>query len=420
MHTNDRFVESTSLILSISHAIDLIDPIFLDHHQRVTFLALAIAEAMEIPPVDQQHLFIASSLHDIGSLNLTSRLATLQFDYSPVGERHAETGYYMLSFFEPFQRAATIVRYHHHPWSTHTPEMPIESAILHLADRIDIMLREYPDPMHSLSTIRERVLREAVRIFPRELCFAFADLAKREYFWFDALSQHTEFLLRQKAQPMSLEFSMEMMLQFSAMISRVIDFRSAFTANHSRGVAVVAEQLGERLGFSKHEQALLRIAGHFHDLGKLAIPITILEKPKPLEAEEYCLVQSHTYHTYRILEPLRQLQVVNQWASLHHEKLNGTGYPFHLTKDQLPLGSRILSVADVFVALTEDRPYRRGMNKTDVTQTLRQMVHDDHLDRPIVAALEQEYEPINQQRIAEQQAEMDEFHQYNATRAANA
>ena len=92
----------------------------------------------------------------------------------------------------------------------------------------------------------------------------------------------------------------------------------------------------------------LKIAGYLHDLGKLAVPKEILEKPGKLTATEFNIVKTHAYYGYRTLETVRGLEKINNCGTLHHECLDGSGYPFHLNGDNLSIGSRIMAIADIF------------------------------------------------------------------------
>jgi HD-GYP domain-containing protein (c-di-GMP phosphodiesterase class II) len=129
------------------------------------------------------------------------------------------------------------------------------------------------------------------------------------------------------------------------------------------------------------------IAGYLHDIGKLAIDNAILEKRGKLVASEFNAIRAHTFFTYRLLSSIRGFETINRWASFHHEKLNGTGYPFHLTEESIPVGSRIMAVADVFTAITEPRPYRKGMGRDQAVSTLRSMVNIGALCGRAVASL---------------------------------
>jgi len=156
----------------------------------------------------------------------------------------------------------------------------------------------------------------------------------------------------------------------------------------------------------------MRIAGYLHDLGKLAVPAEILESPSKLGEDDFRMIKHHSFYTCRILETINELDVINKWASFHHERLEGGGYPFHYGDKELSLGSRIMSVADVFTAITEDRPYRKGMKKEEALQVLQQMVETSKLDSDIVSTLKLHYNEINSvQMIAQSQASR-EYEEY--------
>jgi HD-GYP domain-containing protein (c-di-GMP phosphodiesterase class II) len=161
-------------------------------------------------------------------------------------------------------------------------------------------------------------------------------------------------------------------------------------------VAFTAKKLGKMTGYSKNECNLLLIAGYLHDLGKLAIPNSLLEKPGSLTKSEFDLIRCHTFYTYQLLDSIGGFQTINQWASFHHEKLDGSGYPFHLTGEDIPLGSRILAVSDVFTAITEDRPYRKGMDKSEVIKVMQTMADNGSLTPEIVALLLKELDSFTQ------------------------
>ncbi|MGD9475852.1 MAG: HD-GYP domain-containing protein [Eubacteriaceae bacterium] len=152
----------------------------------------------------------------------------------------------------------------------------------------------------------------------------------------------------------------------SRLFSRVIDFRSPFTAVHSVGVAVVGSEIGKMCGLDQATCQKIKIAGYLHDLGKLAISNELLEKPAKLSDKEFAMVKAHVYETFILLDRVSGMEEINAIASLHHEKLDGSGYPFKMTAGQLNTEARILAIADIFTALTENRPYRKGMNREAV------------------------------------------------------
>src|SRR5690606_8284531 len=113
--------------------------------------------------------------------------------------------------------------------------------------------------------------------------------------------------------------NLDELIKLSEVFAYIIDFRSPFTANHSLGVAQVARKLAELAGFSENECKMMLIAGYLHDIGKLAISNEILEKPEKLETDEFNIIKSHVFYTYRTLESIKEFETINIWASLHHE-----------------------------------------------------------------------------------------------------
>jgi HD-GYP domain-containing protein (c-di-GMP phosphodiesterase class II) len=125
-------------------------------------------------------------------------------------------------------------------------------------------------------------------------------------------------------------------------------------------------------------------------------------------------MRSHVYNTYQTLESFEVLSLVSQWGSLHQERLNGTGYPFGLSADDLPLGARIMAVADVFTALTEDRPYRKGMDTTSAMTVLQTMADNGELDVGLIARVFRHYEMLNSIRQTAQREAMNEYHSFQS------
>jgi HD-GYP domain-containing protein (c-di-GMP phosphodiesterase class II) len=279
---------------------------------------------------------------------------------------------------------------------------------LHLADRVAVLIHKKQEVLYQVPAIRRRIGEETDKLFMPRVVDAFNDLAAKEYFWLDIVSPSLQTGFSQKFKQTTIGLASEDMVDFSRLFSRIIDFKSSFTATHSSGVATVAELLARRLDFTDKECRLMRIAGYLHDLGKLAVPSEILEKPSRLEAREFNVMRHHTFYTYRILETIPLLQVLNKWASFHHERLDGTGYPFHLRSKDIPRGSQVMAVADVFTAITEDRPYRPGMTRKEAVKVLDGMAQNSALSKEIVAMLKANYDEIDDARKqAQASASMD-------------
>jgi HD-GYP domain-containing protein (c-di-GMP phosphodiesterase class II) len=405
------------LVLCLSEAVDLIDPVLNGHHKRVAYIAYAIGLEMGLTSQEQDKLILAGLVHDCGALSLTERLDLLEFEHHRPNE-HAELGYYLLKEFEPLSAEAQIVRYHHARWNqgqgskSNGHEVPIGAHVVHLADRVAVLVNNQEEILGQAKRIREQIVGQSGRMFVPELVDIFSDLAAKEHFWLDATSSIIGSILARRTRLATVELSPAQLFSFAKLICQLIDFRSRFTATHSSGIAASASTLAKLVGFSERECHMMKVAGYFHDLGKLAVPTEILEKPGKLTEEEFSIIRSHTYHTYTILESIGDLDVINAWASFHHERLDGNGYPFHHKGGDLSLGSRIMAVADVLTAITEDRPYRQGMTHDEALNVLRRMAKDSALDSDIVSTLELHYDDVNSVRISKQAAAAKEYEEF--------
>ncbi|HEX3807079.1 MAG TPA: diguanylate cyclase [Gaiellaceae bacterium] len=143
----------------------------------------------------------------------------------------------------------------------------------------------------------------------------------------------------------------------AASLARAVDSRDAYTGSHSERVATTAAAIAEQLGLPPDEVELTRLAASLHDLGKLAIPEEILQKPSTLSSAEWLVIQRHPQIGFRMLESLG-VDPIADWVLHHHERWDGAGYPGGLAGEAIPLGARIIFVADAFDAMTSNRLYR--------------------------------------------------------------
>ncbi len=172
----------------------------------------------------------------------------------------------------------------------------------------------------------------------------------------------------------------------------VVDSKSPFTAGHSERVAVYTDLIAENLGFDAAHRRWLRRAALLHDIGKLAISNTILDKPSKLNDVEYAQIKTHSKLSAEILSGIPAFHNIVAVAGGHHERLDGKGYPFGLTESQINLETRIVTVADVFDALTADRPYRKAMGIDEALRIMAKEVgtaFDPTCLNALVAALDQ-------------------------------
>ena len=174
----------------------------------------------------------------------------------------------------------------------------------------------------------------------------------------------------------------------AASLAKAVDARDTYTGSHSTRVAELSAWIAHRLGVDREHIELTLLTGSLHDLGKLAIPEEILRKPGPLTDPERLVLQRHPEIGHRMLESLG-VDPVAEWVLHHHERWDGTGYPERLRGDEIPLGARIIFVADAYDAMTSDRAYRGRLTPREAIEELERC-SGTQFDPDIVAAFARE------------------------------
>lgn len=385
-------VDLTQVTLALSDALDLVGVETLQHGKRVALMALECARHLQFSPEERHRLLLAAVLHDCGvSSTELHRQIIFHFDWEE-SKGHANGGFELLRTFPPFEGVARIVRHHHDHWETLQAEgVPREAALpanlLFLVDRVDALLQQRLDKEVLLARwdIRIAVEGMAQTLFAPELVEAFLEVSKSESFWLFLEPHHLERYLQKaggEAAPVPLTFPE--LRALAQIFARIVDAKSPFTAQHSEGVARLARLLGQLRGMGTSHCDLLELAGLLHDLGKLRVPDEILHKPSPLTEGEFAQMRHHSFETYQILSRMEGLGDLPAWAAYHHEAVSGDGYPFHRRGGEVPEQARIVALADVFQALAQHRPYRRGLSLEEILLTLRRMAAEGKLDPDLV------------------------------------
>ncbi len=389
------------LILSISEGIDYVHPSVADHQLRVAYISTNIARRLGIGGNDLLDVFEAAALHDVGLLGLESRMLLLHHGNFERVRWHAQAGYELLRDLDLFARAAEIVRDHHTPWQhgegAERPgrSVPFASHIVCLADAAERAIdRNLPVLEQKEFILRQVGLLKGKQFHP-DCVEAFQEIAEPEAFWLDCVSERIYSVLLAQMDWPSLTVDGPAVERIAQAFARIVDAMSHWTATHSAAVAAVAVALARRLGFSPREQILMRAAGYLHDIGKLSVPGQILEKPGRLARHEWAIVKGHTYHTFHILTTIGGMPQIAEWAAFHHERIDGTGYPFRHAGHDLTLGSRVMAVADTFSAITAARPYREQLGLPEALDVLDDEADRGALDGDVVALLRRDAEEIH-------------------------
>jgi HD-GYP domain-containing protein (c-di-GMP phosphodiesterase class II) len=262
-------------------------------------------------------------------------------------------------------------------------EIPLYSRIALLAQVVDVF-HAGAGPQAT----REEVARRSGRWFDPRIADTFAVLARDPEFWRQLASDDLELRVlemepAQQPQPVDDDYLDDIATAFG----QIVDAKSPYTAGHSSRVASIADQLCGQLGLGAPERRWLRRGALLHDVGKLGVSNQILDKPGRLDPLEWAAVQHHALHTEQILGRISAFGVLARVAGAHHEKLDGTGYPRGLDARHIRLETRIITTADIFDALTADRPYRPAMPTAQALQVMRDSIGTS-IDGDCFAALE--------------------------------
>ena len=349
---------------------------FLHHAKRTAYIALQLASELKISKKSQEILYAASLLHDIG---MSSTMEDIHGSACMI-KQHSVKGAEILRGFTLYD-ISDIILYHHENWNGSGAmgisgnSIPLISQIIRAADLIELT---YDDSIVSYKQ-KDSIIcwfnKNTDIIFSPLIVHAFNNAVKKDIFWFDLENVYYMDIILDKISPVTgktlnlCEFQ-----SIAETFSKIVDTKSTFTAKHSINIAKLAYNVSKYLGYPEQKCTKMKIAGLLHDIGKLAIPSYILEKEGPLSKEEFSIIKYHVYYTKIILNMIGGIDDISYWASNHHEKLDGSGYPCGLTGNKLTEEARIMCVCDIYTALTEDRPYRKGMTPKHAFSVLDDMV----------------------------------------------
>lgn len=392
----------SQIIYSLAKALDLSVNGIANHHQTVALIALAIANKLNMPESERNLTFLSALVHDAGIISGEETKRVLLFeDVNPY--QHCQKGYEIFSGSIYTQEIAKILLSHHDRWEglkvsgLANNEIPLASNIIYLADRVAVLINSGNGYILNRSgEIIEKIKNKKGAFFNPLVVDAFMEASRVESFWLDLQPEIISDLINQVKPRIKIMITPDELVDLAYAFSKIIDDKSPYTYNHSNAVALVAEFLADKFGFTPAEQTLIKIAGYLHDLGKIAVPNKILDKPAKLTPEEFAVIKNHPYYSYRLLQNIPGFEQIAAWGPHHHERLDGSGYPLGLKGEQISLGAKIMAVSDMFVALTEDRPYREGMSRNECLSILTRAAELGQIDGRVVTTVEMFYTELSE------------------------
>lgn len=408
------FTNMRSLLIALARAMNLINPDMEHHHEQTAYLTFQIGYEMGLRDDDLHFAVYGSLLHDIGEVIYQEPQSVESIKQN---EREiASLGARMIRDIEGFEAIADIIEVSQNTYTEDLEAISGENCegcelsedelstcmdiaqAIHVADFVTTLIDGKTPILNQVKQINAAVQLGRGTEFSPKAVDAFLRVSGREFVWMDvALNPSFLLIFTGDIRPVSLEEAVKL----THFMSRIIDFRSSFTAMHSAGVAASARVLARLAGMNNEECQMMEIAGYLHDVGKLRVPNEILEKPGKLTEEEFNIVKEHPYYTRLILKDVDGFERIANWAGFHHEKLNGRGYPFHFDAERLDTGERIMAVADIFSAITEVRPYRAGMSREMALAVLKENVAAGGICGKIVELLEEHYDEVDAARERE-------------------
>jgi len=389
-------VDLGRVVHAINRSLDYVGVSDEAHGRRVGLIAHRIAHELGWARGRRHFALLAGMLHDCGvsSTNVHEHLI-----HDPLYDdvhAHCTRGAEILEQFAPLSAFAETVRYHHTPWFAFDTALVDREArecanLIFLADRLDVVFtnalkeRDFLAVFVDWKNLFVELDRLPAGSFAPDIREAAAAAASRDSFWLELQSEYIDsaidgtLIFDDLKQPLTTQ-ELE---NLGELISQVVDAKSPFTHYHSLRTAELTHTLAKQIGLDSRTQYLLRIAGMLHDVGKLRIPDAILEKDGMLTELELARMKGHPLDSKLILEEIFPGSPICDWAAHHHEKLNGKGYPFGWSGERLDTPTRVLTIADVFQALCQDRPYRGRMSVDQAIAIMDHMVKDGDIDGDI-------------------------------------
>lgn len=384
------------LIHSVSTALDVIEGevmgVSTNHGKRVG--ALSAFMAMDLGWSDDEVVALAVSamLHDNALTEyLLAERTGEEVEHN--NRLHCEYGQRSIDALPLPCSVEGYIMYHHElangagPFRKTPDEIPVGAQIISAANLIDEHFHLQRLSEDDLTRLRQYIIDNTGILFSDTASQALLDVFNEDFL----LRMRDENMKDTRTRflpPWNIDVEDEGLLRLAEFIAKIIDYKSIFTRKHTVQIANRSWLMGDFYGYSREEKSMLYLAAALHDLGKLYIPSEILEKPGKLTRDEYEVIMTHVSYTYELLKDIEGLERICQWASNHHEKLDGGGYPFGKTADELDFNSRLMGCIDVYQAISEERPYHPERTHEETMALLYSMTENGKLDPQIVKDLD--------------------------------
>lgn len=401
----------SELISTLSAILDLDENIKLYHAWRTALVAYYLA--LDIVPADAVQIFFAGLLHDVGAVGLEDHIVHYpesSYRDKAVIMNHPVLGAAIVREIPGMEKVSQYILDHHesidgegYPAGKKGDEISIQSQILYVADHLDLLLRvETMDKTDIYNSFRVRKNRK----FSAVIWPAFLNLLNyNSGTFFHMLKDKSGYMqlmhdVLEKVSQVDLALPGDFLDRVVKVFGRVIDAKHSYTQGHTERVVRYSTIIGQALGLTAEEIQHLQRGGYLHDIGKLGVPLSILDKKEPLTDDEFHKIRRHIIITMEVLDSMSFLQSLTEISGYHHARWDGKGYPDRIGGTEIPLGARILCIGDSFDAMTSNRAYRKAFDFEYAWEELKKNANTQFdpdlialLDKPGVrASFEQVYQ----------------------------
>lgn len=415
------------IVSALSHALDLVEGQPEGHCVRCCWIGMQIGQELRLSPSELSDLYYAILLKDLGCSSNAARICShyvtddlafkrniktmdgslpqvLRFVLDHAGMQADMAGRFRAIFtalktgpqmakelietrctrgasiakqMRFNQRVADTIHSLDEHWDgTGQPDqfrgdaIPLFSQIALLAQVVDVF-----NTADGAEAARTEIKSRSGKWFDPAIAEVFDNLAGNEDFWVELNSQNIEEIVH-SLEPSNARkiVNADYLDDIAFAFAQVVDAKSPFTAGHSERVTFYTDLIAKQMGYTPERRQWLRRAALLHDIGKLGISNSILDKPSKLDDNEFAMIKMHPVFSFEILSRVQAFADMAPIARGHHERLDGKGYPDGLGDDEISLDTRIVTVADIFDALTADRPYRAAMPQEKAFSIMDDMV----------------------------------------------
>ena len=382
---------------AVANALDAVEiDIFgmpTNHSKRMSYISVKIAIELQLTNEEIFDLASLAMMHDNGaSMKILhdNLKGTIKEKINIVESRkeHCIIGEENIIDFPFLTKPKNIIKYHHEKYdgsgffSLSKDEIPLFSQIIGLSDTLDLTfdLRNAFNKDLFINFVHEH--RNI--LFSPVLADVFLKIADIGGFWEALSDKNIDDSLKTIIPIFKNELNFNEIRKITKTLSKIIDAKSEFTQTHSSGLSGRLEKMCEFYMLDTVMTLKLLIATDLHDLGKLVISNNILDIKRKLSKEEFEEIKKHPKITKLCLQDINGFEEITKWASNHHEKLDGSGYPEGFIAKDLDFNSRLIACLDIYQALREERPYRKAMDHIKAMEILNSMDEEGQLDHAIV------------------------------------